>query len=1141
MSANSVMKSVMRRSVPVVLFCAATVPAFAANTPTVSIDVKNVTVKELLHTIEAKSNYTFAYLDDDISSTKRVTIKAGDRSIASIIAEVLPGTKVDIDGNKIILSRETAPKAETREADKRTTRRKVTGRVLDENGEPVIGATVTVKGTKEAVATDIDGNFTLNVATARPTLAVSYVGYRADEKQLTADQNSLTFNIQPQATMLEDVVVVGYGVQNKRDVTTSIASIKAEDFAKSVASDFRDAMAAKMPGVQVLSLGGQPDGNVSIRVRGIQSATAGNEPLYVIDGVPSDARAFANIESSDIESLEVLKDASAAAIYGSRGSCGVVIITTKRGKAEHPTISYDGQVGWSTVNKKMEMLDAYEFATMFKEARDGAYLAQVPGASIGDPYDKRGQGYYRVNPIVDAYLHDTTGTLTNTDWQDEIFRTALTTKHSLSVSGKTPAARYYVGGSYLYREGTIIGSDFERFSARTNVDGNKGKLKYGISFSPSYSTTNFVDAEAQYGADGVIACALQSAPIFPVYNRDGSYNQDMNGLLRLEPWDTQYNECLNPVMLANEIDDKRNKINLLGSAYVGYEFIKGLEYKLTVGGDFYQMTRDYYRPSYIEEQKMANHGKLSAPKARHWDNSFFHWTLSNQVTFNRTYGDHNINAVAVYEAEKQTVSTAQIYTIGTAGDDKIRTTKGKTIDPDNTLNNTYSYTFASWLVRGQYSWKGRYMLSASVRGDGSSRFAPNTRWGYFPAASLGWRVSDESFLRDNTWLNDLKLRASVGQTGNAQIGNSAYLALYSAGITDLGSGLQSMINPSQIANNDLGWEKNTQWNGGLDINVFNGLLRFSADAYYSRTTNMLFDVPVSVVSGHNTSTINIGSMENKGIELQVASDHRIGDFTYSVNANWSLNRNKVLSLGDENADIIKESSYAGGYYLTRVGQPVGCYYLLIQDGIFHNQQELDQYPHFSTSQVGDFRFVDVNGNGILEKDADRAIVGNYQPDFYYGFGMTLGYKGFDLACNLQGVYGNEILNLERRYLLNMEASSNMMKLALDRYPFGELNRATRKSTGNNGACTSTFHIEDGSYLRMQNLSLGYTFPKAMLKRMGVGSLRLYVQGSNLFTWTKYTGYNPEVNKRSTDALRPGEDYCSYPLPRTVTLGLNFSL
>ena len=372
-------------------------------------------------------------------------------------------------------------------------------------------------------------------------------------------------------------------------------------------------------------------------------------------------------------------------------------------------------------------------------------------------------------------------------------------------------------------------------------------------------------------------------------------------------------------------------------------------------------------------------------------------------------------------------------------------------------------------------------------------------------------MSDESFLRNVKWLDDLKLRASVGQTGNAQIGNSEYLALYSMTNVDLGNGLTSQVYPTQIANNDLGWEKNTQYNVGLDVSLWRGTLGFTADYYYSKTTDMLFDVPVSSVSGFTSSNVNIGSMQNRGIELALTSRRSFGDFSYAFAANWSLNRNKVLSLGDENADIIKESSYAGGYYLTRVGQPVGCYYLLVQDGIFHNQEELDSYPHFDTTTVGDFRFVDANGNGILEKDADRVIVGNYMPDFYYGFSVNLSWKGLDLAANFQGVYGNEILNLERRYLMS------------------------------NSMSTSTFHLEDGSYLRLQNLSLGYTFPDKWTRKAGISKLRIYVQGTNLFTWTDYTGYNPEVNKRSTDALRPGEDYCSYPLSRTFSVGVNFNL
>ena len=1139
MNEPNVLKRICRCLCTVIILCAVSVVPASAQAPNVTLEAKNVTVKELLRLIEANSPYTFAYADADITPGKRVSVKADNRSIESIIAEVLPEVNVEIKGLKILLTtRSGGGKPAARNAGASRT---ITGRITDDEGAPVVGATVILKGTTTGTASGLDGNYSLNIRQSNAVLEISLIGYNKVELALADNQTQADVRLTADAIAMDNVVVVGYGVQNKRDVTTAISSIKAEDFADMPTADFRDAMAAKMPGVQVLQLGGQPEGNVSVRIRGIQSATSGNDPLYVIDGIPCDARAFANLDGSDIESLEVLKDASAAAIYGSRGSCGVILITTKRGQSEHPVVSYDGQFSVSNVTKTMDMLDAYEFAQIFKEARDGAYLFNVPTGSIDDPYESRPQTYHRVDPLITAYLQDKTGTMVNTDWQDAIFRTAYSTKHSLSISGRTKSINYFVGANYLYREGTIIGSDFERYGLRVNLDGKRNRLKYGVSFSPSYSKSNYVDADAQYGGDGVIASALMAPPVFPVYNSDGSYNWDMNGFLRINTWDTQTNEVLNPVALALEIDDVREKINILGNAYVSYEFIKGLEYKFTAGGDYYSYIRNYYRPSYIPLRGHKYYDDLSAPKAQNNMNSYFHWTISNQLSFNRTFGDHSVNAVAVYEAEKQGIQTSQIVGTGTAGDDKIRTTKGKTIDLTETYNNKYAYTFASWLVRAQYSYKGRYMVSASIRGDGSSRFAPNTRWGYFPAASVGWRMSDESFLRDVKWVDDLKIRASVGQTGNAQIGNSEYLALYGSTNIDLGNGLTSQVYPTQIANNDLGWEKNTQYNVGLDVSLWRGTLGFTADYYYSKTTDMLFDVPVSSVSGLTSSNVNIGSMQNKGIELALTSRRSFGDFSYAFAANWSLNRNKVLSLGDENADIIKESSYAGGYYLTRVGQPVGCYYLLVQDGIFHNQEELDSYPHFDTTTIGDFRFVDANGNGILEKDADRVIVGNYMPDFYYGFSVNLSYKGFDLAANFQGVYGNEILNLERRYLLNMEASSNMMKESLQRYPYGELNRATRKSSGNNGACTSTFHLEDGSYLRLQNLSLGYTFPDRWTRKAGISKLRIYVQGTNLFTWTDYSGYNPEVNKRSTDALRPGEDYCSYPLSRTFSVGVNFNL
>lgn len=569
------------------ILCAACISFSAsAQNKSVKVNVKDVTVKELLKAIEAGSTYKFAYVDTDIDLSGKVTVNAENEDIVSILKKVLPDVNVTFRDQTIILNKKAPSQAPAQKVVKQGPR-VVTGKVVDKEGQPVIGAMIIERGTQNGAGTDINGNYELKLKGESPVLEVSLIGYNTVTAALTANQTKADFVIEEEAIRLDDVVVIGYGVQNKRDVTTAVSSIKAEDFANTPTTDFRESMAAKMPGVQVLNLGGQPDGNVTVRVRGIQSATSGNDPLYVIDGIPCDSRAFANLDGNDIESLEVLKDASAAAIYGSRGSCGVIIVTTKRGGGEKPVISYDGQFSLSNVSKKIDMLDAYEFATMFRESRNGSYLFSNPTGSLSDPSAGRPEVYHRIDPLINAYLEDKTGTLTNTDWQDEIFRTALSHKHSLSVSARTKNYNYYIGANYLYREGTVIGSDFERYGIRANLDGKKGNLKYGVSFSPSYSKTNYVDTDSQYGGDGIIASALMAPPIFPAYNSDGSYNWDMNGFLKKNSWNTQTNEVLNPVALALEVDDVREKLNMVGNVYASYEFIKGLEYKLTMGGDYY--------------------------------------------------------------------------------------------------------------------------------------------------------------------------------------------------------------------------------------------------------------------------------------------------------------------------------------------------------------------------------------------------------------------------------------------------------------------------------------------------------------------------------------------------------------------------
>jgi len=656
----------------------------------ITLSINGVSVKDAMEHVQKDYNYSFLVNTDSIDIMRKVTVNANDASIENVISQIFAGQDIiwSISGNNITIAPKAKPIASPASDSKKT----YSGTVVDENNVPVIGAAVYEEETGAYCITGIDGEFSVTTTAKEPSFTFSCIGYKTIVKSVAyGAEGPISVTMPSEAIALDEALVIGYGVQNRRDVTTSIASVKDEDLKASSSADFREAMAAKMPGVQVINLGGQPEGNVSVRIRGIQSATSGNDPLYIIDGIQSDSRAFSNLDVLEIESIEVLKDASAAAIYGSRGSCGVVLVTTKRGgKEDRPVVRYDGQFSVSTVSKKYDLLSAYELAQLYKESRDGSYLYNVPTGTISDPYSTRPQTYHMVPDVLLPYLNGEEG-LTDTDWQDEVLRTALAHKHSISVSGKGKSNSYFISGNYLKREGVVIGSDFERFGIRANMDGNRGRFKYGLSFSPSYSKTNHINSDSQYGSgDGVIASMLMAMPWYSPYNEDGSYNWDMNGTpLRsatvegLTGKDTQSNAVLNPVALALEIKDVRENISLMGNVYAGYEFIKGLEYKLTLGGDVVAYERNYYRPSTLPMPGNWKYNYESyTPTSTNQKTNYLHWTISNQFSFNRTFGDHKINAVAVYEAEQRSTSNTYITATGTAGDDKITTTFGKTVSPE---------------------------------------------------------------------------------------------------------------------------------------------------------------------------------------------------------------------------------------------------------------------------------------------------------------------------------------------------------------------------------------------------------------------------------------------------------------------------
>lgn len=1109
-----------------------------AQTQTVSIQVKNASLKQLFKEIEKQTTYRISYRTGIVDDRNDITMSRRNASVSSVLDEALKNRDLSyeiLSSSSIVISEKKAgkPAAQSQLSDNRQAVQKVTGTVVDVSGEPIVGATVIANG-KTLGITDIDGNFAVDIPVGSK-LKFTYLG--CTDQEVAASHNPLRVVMREDDKTLDEVVVVGYGVQTKRDVSTAISQVKASDIANMPSSDFRQSLVGKMPGVLIQQPNGTPDGSVTVRVRGVSSATAGNDPLYIVDGVAME-NGLSNINQNDIESIEVLKDASSAAIYGSRGSNGVVIITTKKGTTDKLSIKYDGFVGWQQVSKKIDMMNAYQYAEFVKDGHDASYYDKYPNGTL--PNGSRPESYMNWPIELIPYLNHEVG-LVDTDWQDEIFHTSMTTSHNISFSGKTQSTNYFISGSYMDKDGVIIHSDYKKYSMRLNLDGTSGKLKYGINFSPSYSKSNKVDSE---GNGGVVQSALMYSPTWPVYNEDGTYNFQGNGYWRIGT-DYQMNEILNPVALAQLQSNVITRMAMVGKAYVGIDITKDLSFQTSIGGNYYGAHNDQYRSKQLPLLGKEYYTAESPGKGYSSSGFYFNWLWENQLTFNKTFRkDHKFTAILVQSAQKERYKGNNV-TATDYPNDNIQTINGGTVSEGS--SQTTEWSLASYLTRVQYSYKGRYMLSAAIRADGSSRFGTNNRWGYFPSASAAWRISDEKFFQGVKALNfvsDMKIRASYGQTGNFNIGNYQHLATMDTDDYVLNGSLANGYKPTSVANSDLTWEKTSMFNVGVDVNLWNGYLGFTAEYYDSNTKDMLLEVPVSYMSGYGTTIMNVGKVNNKGIELTLTSSHEYKNgFGYNFNANFAKNINKVKRLGTNDTPIISTGSVGHAYYITEVGKPIGSYYLLVQDGIFENEEQLKAYPHFSNTNVGDFRFVDVDKDGLLDLDKDRTVVGNYMPDFTYGFGATAHYKGFDFQIAFQGVYGNEILNLNRRYIANMEGNANNMTLALDRWRStenpgnGNVNRADRKQTGYN-ARTSTWHVEDGSYLRLQTLSLGYTLPKSLTKKFSVESLRLYFSGNNLATWTSYSGYSPEVSLRSSSALTQGEDYGTYPLSRTFTFGLN---
>lgn len=1145
--------------------------SISVNAQKVSFNGEQVSLKQAFQKIESVSKYKIAYNATQLDVNKIVILNQKNVDVLKVLDAILVGTDCTykINDGYIVIT-----------PVQKGTVRKIEGTVKDTKGEPIIGATVMVKGTATGTITDFDGNFSLD-ATDGANLEISYVGYQSQQIKAISGK-LLAVTLKEDTEILDEVVVVGYGTQRKRDVTTSIASVRASDLKGQPVSSMAEAMAGKMPGVQITQGTGAPGSSLQIKVRGTGTITAGTSPLYVVDGVPLAKDQLNTFNMNDVESIEVLKDASSAAIYGSRGSNGVVLITTKKGTSGKTTVTYGGYYAWQSVSKKIDMLDAYEYAELAYDARNNTYVDKMESInrkriaagnsplpfSISDNNALRlknsGNDYNTIVPMeLIPYLNGTPG-LTNTDWQDEIYRTAGMQNHTVSASGGSDKIKYYVSLDYLNQDGIIINSDFKRYGARLNLDVSEGIFKFGITLNPSLTIENKVNSDGAYNSNGggVVASALHSSPIFPVYNDDGSFCFAQNswsadtetimddGSIKRGNSQTQ---VWNPVALAMLQKDEKKASRIFGNIYGEVAFLPSLKYRANFGVDLYNDSEDTFRPSTIPLSNTKGNPE-SIPEATSQTSRIYNWVFEQTLSYNKNFGGHSVSVLGgwtmQYQRDESNYAFANGFIINS-----IPTLNAGTVTRGN--SNASEWSLLSALARIQYNYLGKYMITGALRADGASRFGKNNRWGYFPSVSLGWRISEEKFMNSLEFIDDLKLRASYGLTGNFNIPNygaQGELAYYSYVLGGSSPDAIKGAAPKSMPNPDLKWEKTAQVNVGFDATLFKNRLTLGLDLYNSNTYDLLLNVPVSMTTGYTTRLENIGKVNNKGIEFNISTNHQMGDVTWSAYFNISKNINEVKALGPGNADIISSGSVGNAYFITRVGEPIGSYYLPVVEGVYKNQAEVDASLHYVDSpsnygladtKPGDFKFKDVNGDGILDiSDTDRAIVGNYMPDFTYGFGANIAWKGIDLGVIFQGVYGNEILNLSRRYFYNHEGNMNNYKGALDRWksednPGSGMNvRANRVSKGQNGT-TSTWHVEDGSYLRIKNISLGYTFPMSLVNKVCLQAARIYCSIQNPFTFTRYEGYNPEVSNRNSVTTN-GEDYGVYPLARTISLGVNLT-
>lgn len=1095
---------VMKLTFLLFLLCISSVWADKANSQTAKVNIlaENMQMKDIISQIEKQTDYLFVYNYENVDLSRKISLNAPDISVAEVLKIIFRNSDVvyAVEGNNILLMKNSA------EAQQQSGKR-ITGKVTDEKGEAIIGANVVEKGTTNGTITDVNGSYTLEVSPSA-VIQVSYIGYISEEYPVL-NKTSLNVVMKEDHQALDEVVVVGYGTKRKRDITSAISVVDMDNIGDSPIIDASRLLVGQAPGVVVKQTAGTPGQEMEITIRGLGSLGASSAPLYVIDGFPVGTSTQQSLNPNDIESISILKDAASTSIYGARGSNGVILITTKGAKEGELKLTASANLGIQSIpnNRRVKMMNGQEFA-------------QFKNESFTDKiryFEKREPSIEEI-PIDYRYPEQTKY---STDWFDEIINdNALIQNYNITLSEGMGKVKSVLSLGYLKQDGALIKTNFERLSARANITGEVNKhITVGWNINGSRTNERLAGSD---GRDGMVGKSLLADPREPVYNEDGTWNAYLGGHDGIMGYP-------NPVMELHQSKNVQHINRILSNGYIEVTFLNDFKFKPSVNVSLINLKRRDFRPSTL--------AAVDAPAPRNatmseWNNETVNWSADFLLTYAKQIKDHSINLMAGYTAQEE--NWDQLRSEGTKfPNDEIQIFQNA--ETISMTSERYSWSLLAYFARADYNYKDKYLLSASIRREGSSRFGTNNRWGNFPSVSAGWRLSEESFMPQLSWLNNLKLRASYGVTGNNAIGNYSSLSGMNSANYILGGSYAPGVTIASFANTQLGWEKSRALDVGIDLSLFDNQLTFVAEYYNKITESMLMEKELPIISGFNSTFTNVGKVRNRGLEFAVDFKKSVNkDLTLRANLNVSMNRNKVLEIHGENS-YIENFDFYGIVNRSEVGKPMGMIYGFKCLGIFQNEEEIANSPKQEGAIPGVYKYWDANGDNEISYDRqDMVEIGNPHPAFVWGLTLGGNYRNFDFNVLFTGAQNYDLVRNIEMSSMNMDGIFNVLASAKNRFRSPENPGDGIGPTSNTWKWEreiSSRYVYDASHVWLKNISLGYTFPR---KSSILPGCRFYVNAENLFLFTKYPGSNPDIQNDSN--IKIGCDDEAYPVPRVFSIG-----